>query len=57
VAGFAAEAGAANAGEDRGDDVVAEGDDTGDDAVGIVGHVVATVAARLVDESFAAELA
>ena len=57
VRGFASHAGAADAGEDRGDDLVAEGEQGGDGARGAGRDVVAAGPAGFVDELFAAELA
>ena len=47
----------ADAGEDRGDDVVAEGEQRGDGAGGVAGYLVAAGAAGFDDELFAAQLA
>ena len=55
--GLAAHAGAADAGEDRGDNVVAEGEQRADGAGGVWRDVVAAGSAGFVDELLAAELA
>lgn len=57
VGGLAAEAGAADAGEDGGDDMLAEGEQGGDGAGGVGGDVVAAGAAGLVEQLLAADLA
>ena len=57
VGGFAAAAGAADAGEDRGDDLVAEGEEGGDSAGRLGRDVVAAGPAGLDGEILPAELA
>ena len=57
VRGFASQAGAAHRGEDRGDDLVAQGEQGGDGARGQRWDSVAAGACGLVDELFAAKFA
>ena len=57
MGGLASLVGAADTGEDRGDDLVAKREQGGDGAGGVAGHVVAAGAAGFDDEVFAAELA
>ena len=57
VRGFASHARAAQPGEDRGDDLIAEGEQGGDRACGGCPDVVAAASAGFVDELFAPQLA
>jgi hypothetical protein len=57
VLGWAAASWCADSGDEGGDDLVADGEQRGDDPRGIAGHVVAAGAARFDDELFAAQLA
>ena len=57
VRGFASHAGAAHRGEDRSDDLVAEGEQGGDGACGECPNVITAGPCGFVEQLFAADLA